>query len=678
MSKNHLTRLLCGAVALLFLPAFLVRCASVMRPTGGPKDTLPPVIVAMTPANFPTPMPDRSKIYIEFDEFVQLKDQQKEFFTSPAMRRKPQLTVRGRGVVVQLRDTLAPNTTYALDFGSAIRDNNEGNPLYSMRYVFSTGGEIDSMICSGYTADAYEADSVPRSFLWFFPADSTAVTPEYDSTLYLHRPSVIARAENNGIFIAQNLKPVPYRIYAFEDTNGNQLYDPSVDRVGFLDEARNPAELPDFAIWHDSVRGYATAEPQLYLRMFTDVAFRRQMLSQSERPSRHRAMLYFNAAHPRIEELRFDSIPAERVIVEPQTRGRDTLALWFDLPAEELPDTIRGTVTYLRHDSLNTLQPVTEPLKLAWREVETKEQAKEREKQERERRRAESAGEEYTPPAEPNPFGIKISPQSSVNPETHLTAEFDYPLRRLDSASVHLVRILDDGSEEPAAVRLRRDTSSLRLWRIESDWQPGAEYRLNIPAGAITDIAGFSNDSIANKYTVYDPEQFAVAKIEVLSRNDGTKYIIQLLDGNSKLQQERRDVTGGTVQFNYIPAGDMKFRVIEDLNGNGRWDTGNVVERRQPERAELYANADGQDTFVARTNWEFEITIDMNKLFAPVTMESLSRMLEDRELQRLRREEEKRRKEGPQQRSAADAGSGLGLGGGGTFNTNSFRQTTGL
>ncbi len=181
------------------------------------------------------------------------------------MRRKPQLTVRGRGVVVQLRDTLAPNTTYALDFGSAIRDNNEGNPLYSMRYVFSTGGEIDSMICSGYTADAYEADSVPRSFLWFFPADSTAVTPEYDSTLYLHRPSVIARAENNGIFIAQNLKPVPYRIYAFEDTNGNQLYDPSVDRVGFLDEARNPAELPDFAIWHDSVRGYATAEPQLYV-----------------------------------------------------------------------------------------------------------------------------------------------------------------------------------------------------------------------------------------------------------------------------------------------------------------------------------------------------------------------------------------------------------------------------
>ncbi len=129
-----------------------------------------------------------------------------------------------------------------------------------------------------------------------------------------------------------------------------------------------------------------------------------------------------------------------------------------------------------------------------------------------------------------------------------------------------------------------------------------------------------------------------MAKIEVLSRNDGTKYIIQLLDGNSKLQQERRDVTGGTVQFNYIPAGDMKFRVIEDLNGNGRWDTGNVVERRQPERAELYANADGQDTFVARTNWEFEITIDMNKLFAPVTMESLSRMLEDRELQRLRRE----------------------------------------
>ena len=172
--KRNILRLLRAAVLLLFATAFLSRCASMMTPTGGPRDTLPPVILNMTPDNFSVNRPTvhHEKIYIEFDEFVQLKDQQKEFFTSPQMKKKPLVSMRGKGIVVQLRDTLEANTTYALNFGSAVRDNNEGNPLYSMRYVFSTGPTIDSMIFSGYTADSYKADSVSKSFIWFFPADS--------------------------------------------------------------------------------------------------------------------------------------------------------------------------------------------------------------------------------------------------------------------------------------------------------------------------------------------------------------------------------------------------------------------------------------------------------------------------------------------------------------------------
>ena len=214
--RRYALRLLRSAALLLFLPAFLSRCASMMTPTGGPRDTLPPAIVSMTPDNFSVnrPTAGHDRIYIEFDEYVQLKDQQKEFFTSPAMRKKPLVTLRGRGIVVQLRDTLDANTTYALNFGSSVRDNNEGNPLYSMRYVFSTGPTIDSMLLSGYTADSYKSDSVPKSFVWFFPADSTALTPDYDSTLFKHRPAAIARAETNGIFIAQNLKPIEDRVYA--------------------------------------------------------------------------------------------------------------------------------------------------------------------------------------------------------------------------------------------------------------------------------------------------------------------------------------------------------------------------------------------------------------------------------------------------------------------------------
>ena len=662
---RHKMNFLRLVVSLLFVSAFLSRCASMMTPTGGPRDSLPPVIVTMLPDNFSTnrPTTNHGKIYIEFDEFVQIKDQQKEFFTSPQMKKKPTITQRGRGIVIQLRDTLLPNTTYALNFGSAIRDNNEGNPLYSMRYVFSTGPEIDSMVMSGYTADGYEADLVSKSFIWFYPADSVKEVAEYDSTVFNYKPAVIARAENNGIFIAQNLKPIPYRIYAVEDKNDNQMYDPGTDQVGFIEGTWNPAEMPDFAMWYDSVRQYVSAEPQLYFRMFMDKAFKRQVLSESQRPKQHQAMLYFSAAHPEIRSLRFDSIPADRVIIDPQTEGKDTVALWFNVPSAMLPDTIKGEMIYLKHDTLNRLQPDTMSLKLSWRLIETKEQEREREKIERERKKAEAAGEKYEEPKQENPFVFNMPTSGDLNPENHLTIDFDYPLVSIDSARMLLTRQLEDNSIEDVPVHMVHDTAKLRRWYIRADWVPGGQYTLTIPDSVFRDVAGYANDSIVGKYTVYDPEKFATVKIHVQSRDPQMTYIVQLLDANGSMKQERRDVKAGDIQFNYVPAGEIQFRVIEDRNGNGRWDTGDLVARRQPERAEMYVNDAGENTFATKTNWEIEFTMNMDKIFAPVTMQSLSRMLDEQEMQRLRREAEKRAEEAakPRQQNRQTQGQSQGM-----------------
>ena len=670
--KRHIVRTLRAAVLLLFVSAFLSRCASMMTPTGGPRDSLPPVIVNMTPDNFSTnrPLVNHEKIYIEFDEFVQLKDQQKEFFTSPQMKKKPLVSLRGRGVVIQLRDTLEANTTYSLNFGSAIRDNNEGNPLYSMRYVFSTGPEIDSMVMSGYTADSYKADSVSKSFIWFFPADSVENVAEYDSTIFKYKPAAIARAENNGIFIAQNLKPIAYRVYAVQDKNDNQIYEPGSDQVGFLEGTYNPREQPDFAMWYDSIRQYVVAEPQLYLRMFTDKAFRRQVLSQSERPLQHKAMLYFAAAHPQIERIRFDSIPEDRVIFDPQTVGRDTIALWFNMPSSALPDTIKGEITYFKHDTVNRLQEVTEPLKLAWRYIESKSEEKEREKLERERKRAEAAGEEWEEPEKPNPFKVNLSTTGDVNPLDNLKLEFDYPLRKLDSAAVQLTYTTEQQPEPRSAeVRFERDTANMRVWRLKSDWQLGGKYELLVPPGAFENIANEQNDSLRGTYTVADPEKFATIRLHVEGKAPDAKYVVQLLNGSNGLLQERRDVTTGDLRFDYVPAGEIRLRVIEDLNGNGRWDSGNLVERRQPERAEMYVNADGESTFATKENWEVELDIDMNELFAPITMESLIEQLEQQEMQRLskyldeQQQNRKNRKDDQQGQSSSGMGFGGAMGG---------------
>ncbi|MBR5465375.1 MAG: Ig-like domain-containing protein [Alistipes sp.] len=670
--------LLRTAVALLFTTAFLCRCATIGSPTGGPKDSLPPVIINLTPDNFSTnrPLTGHERIFIEFDEFVQIKDQQKEFFTSPAMKKKPLITLKGKGIMVQLRDTLKPNTTYALNFGGSIRDNNESNPLNAMRYVFSTGPEIDSMIVSGYTADSYKADSVSKSFIWFFAADSVEQVIDHDSTIFKYKPDVIARAENNGIFIAQNLKPIPYRVYAVQDKNDNQMYEPGADQIGFLDEVMNPAEQPDFAIWYDSLRRYPSAEPQLYMRMFTDRAFRRQVLQESQRPMQHKAELFFSAAFPEIQALRFEGIPSDSILIEPVTEGRDTLNVWFNMAATSLPDTIKGELIYLKHDTANILRPDTSSLKLSWRKVETKEEEKERERLERERKKAEAAGEEWVEPKKPNPFKHSIPEKAEINPEEHLWVEFDYPLTKIDSSTILLTRSLEDGSIEDRTLYFVRDTFGLRRYQLRSNWEQEGTYTLTIPEGALVNVAGEKNDSIVASYTVYDPAKYATLLLNVQAKDPEATYIVQQLDQSGKLQQEKRHVKAGTVQFNYVSVGEIQIRVVEDKNHNGKWDTGNVVEMRQPERTELYANEKGETLFATKANWEIELTIDMDNLFAPVTMHSLQHMLDERELQRLEREAERRRQEGPKNQQH-NHGSG-GLGGFGSMNNSTMNMTGGM
>lgn len=638
-------RLATAIVLLLFGGAFLSRCASIGSPSGGPKDSLAPTIMAVTPelntTNFKS-----DRIYIAFDEYVQLKDQQKEIYTSPAMRKKPKVTLRGRGIHIQIEDdSLMPNTTYAIEFGSSIVDNNESNPLHGLRYVFSTGPDIDSLVMSGYTEDSENLDSMGRTFIYFFEADSIDKQNTYDSTMFKYKPSKIARAQKNGIFIAQNLKPVDYRIYAFYDSNDNQTYEPSIDKVGFLDEVYNPTSMPEFTVWYDSVRRYYSADPQLYLRMFTDVSFSRQSLKESQRPEQHKLLLYFGAPRPEIKKLDIEGVPSDKIIIEPITEGRDTLALWLGVESEQLPDTLRGSITYMKHDSVRVLRESTEEIKLPWRRVESREEERERERLEKAKAKAESEGKEWHEPPRPSTFKVvKPTSKTEVNPEEDLELEFATPLTRFDSTSFELLSWGEKKDTVREKVTFRADSINPRKWRMHSRWLPEREYKLYIPTDALADITGEGNDSITLNLTVADINKYATLKLNVVPRTPGAVYVVQLLDSSNKLLRELRDIGEGNHTINYVPAGDLRIRIIEDMNGNGKWDSGNMVERRQSERAEFYKNDKEEELFTTKTGWEFEFAFDMAKLFAPVTMQELIERLDKREMVRLMKEEERRRK----------------------------------
>ncbi len=635
----------------------LWRCAHITQPQGGPKDSLPPVVITMTPA-YGTINFDEKKVYIEFNEYVQLKDQQKEFYTSPFMRKIPTISLKGRGIQIDIRDTLLPDQTYSLNFGRCVADNNEGNPYTGLRYVFSTGSEIDSLIMSGYSIDAYTNDTVGNVFLLFYDPQADSI-PERDSTVFKSKPLAVGRAFPNGIYLVENLKPIDYRVYALEDNNGNQEYEAGVDRIAFLDSTCNPATMADFDIWYDSSRMYLQAQPQTLMRVFMDEPAKRQTYSSSDRPLANKIQIYFTAPYPQIEELSFDSIDSESIVTGYLTPKHDSMELWFDLSKiEKMPDTLKGRVIYYGHDTLSRLCLDTVQLKLGWKAPPVKEKKKSK------------GGEEETEEKERNPFSVSVALSGAVNPEKHIKFAFSVPLSSVDSNAIVLEQILDDESVQgtrPLPSSLRRsprssgqqqsgkedsdkprqtkrvplhfiqDTLNIREWTLSAEWVPGAKYSMLIPAETFVNVNGEMNDTMRNnEFSIADPEKFGTILLNIQGKTPESEYIIQILDASNRVTQERAHLTSGKHTFQYIDPGVVHVKMIEDLNGNGKWDTGSLTERRQPERVELFTGPDGKEEITTKENWELEFDVDMAEFFSPITMERMNQRID--RLEEIRRQ----------------------------------------
>ena len=117
-------------------------CANIVPPTGGPRDTIPPRLIYVTPGDT-TKHFNTNKIVFNFDEYIDPKDIRTELIVSPVPKVDPIVDSKLKTLTVKIKDTLQPNTTYTLDFGKSIRDYNEGNILKNFRYVFTTGDHID-------------------------------------------------------------------------------------------------------------------------------------------------------------------------------------------------------------------------------------------------------------------------------------------------------------------------------------------------------------------------------------------------------------------------------------------------------------------------------------------------------------------------------------------------------
>ena len=212
-----------------------INCANRGTPEGGEKDIDPPVIESTSPENYSTNF-DANEIRIEFDEYVKIKNLQKQLIISPPMKTQPEITPLGsasKTIKIKIYDTLPPNTTYAFNFGNSIEDNNEGNPYTYYRYVFSTGDYIDSLTVSGNISDALKREPETFVSVMLYEVDSTFT----DSIIYKETPKYITNTlDSLTSFTIENAKAGKYLLVALKDKNGDNIYQQKSDQIAFKKE----------------------------------------------------------------------------------------------------------------------------------------------------------------------------------------------------------------------------------------------------------------------------------------------------------------------------------------------------------------------------------------------------------------------------------------------------------
>jgi uncharacterized protein (DUF2141 family) len=222
-------------IFIVVISLVISNCANRGTPSGGEKDITPPVIIKSEPENYSINF-KTNVIKIYFDEYIKVKDLQKQLIISPPMDPEPEITPLGSAskyITIKITDTLLPNTTYAFNFGESIVDNNESNPYPYYRYVFSTGDYIDSLSVNGYITDALNRKPDEYVSVLLYEIDSIFT----DSIIYKEKPKYITNTlDSTTTFKLENLKAGEYLMIALKDENSNYTFQQKTDKIGFLKE----------------------------------------------------------------------------------------------------------------------------------------------------------------------------------------------------------------------------------------------------------------------------------------------------------------------------------------------------------------------------------------------------------------------------------------------------------
>ena len=372
------------SIIVLFLCLIAPSCANRGQgPQGGPKDTIPPVVLHEMPANGSLNSKVK-EIEVTFDELILAENTMENVIISPPQTKLPEIKSRGKKLVVVFNEDLIDSTTYTIDFGNSIVDNNEKNPLRGYTYAFSTGPTIDSLQISGYLLNAEDLNPVEGCLV--------GLHADLSDTAFTSKPFTrVTRTDSVGYFTIKNIKEGQYKIFALNDLSRDYIFQAG-EGLAFCDSLITPyvkTETVADTIFNDSLfvdsivhkNNILYGPDNILLFYFKENKIMRRLL-KTERPEQHFFRIYFSApadSLPHIEPIGEDW--SKNVMVE-YNNTKDTIVYWLTDSLTITTDTLNFAITYLKTDSLFELYSQTDTLSAVYRHPRIGKKAKQTEKQE--------------------------------------------------------------------------------------------------------------------------------------------------------------------------------------------------------------------------------------------------------------------------------------------------------
>ncbi len=527
-----------GFIYIILTSLLLNSCAIQVPPGGGEKDVIPPKLLKAEPPNFSIGFTGHD-FKLDFDEYITLSDLGNQLIVSPLLKNAPEVHVRKKSLLVHISDTLLENTTYTINFGQGIADNNEGNKLDNFQYVFSTGSVIDSSEIKGKIIRAFDLKPEKGALALLYKGNS-------DSLPLLERPLYFAQANDSGEFNVRNITPGNYKIIGLKDTDGNYIYTPVLEGIAFKGElVPSNSDKINLTIFNEA--------PKLTLQKAYSEYSGKVVLAFTAPADTVKIRFLSDTSILKIYSIQYSKLK-DSISIWYENLNADTLS--FSFVNAELNDTIvtrlfkgikenRGKKSVELIISDGNRQPTVQDLYL--------------------------------------PFFF-----NSNHPL--VSASFEKAVFMEDSISVQpQFEFLD----------------SLHMhFQLKFPWKSKRKYSLYLPSSIFKDFYGLYNDSMNFSFIAHSETDYGSLKLNLIGAT-GIPTIIQLVDeSGATVFREFSSEQDTAYLFSNLDARVYKIKLIYDKNKNGKWDTGNYLNKIQPEEVEFY-----KEKITVRSNWDVDVTV---------------------------------------------------------------------